>query len=403
VKGNLTELGDGHWRLRVFVGRDGTGRIKQVSRNFRGSKRQAESALAKLIADTERRQVATKHVGSLGDLLDRWLEATAPDRSAYTVHEYARMINRNIKPELGAVKLDRLTAQHVDAFYGELRGRGLSAASVRRHHALLHATLEQAVRWDLLPKNPADRATQPRAVASTISTPTDNQVLALIAEADRSDPALAAAIVLASITGARRGELAALRWSDIDLAAQSLRITRSLTAIRGVWAEGSTKTRQTRKLSLDEALAAYLAKRRADQEAQADLVGTSLVKDAFVLSPVADGSAPYMPDRLTDNFRNLAKRAGLRAHLHQLRHYSASVAISAGSDVRTVAGRLGHANASTTLNIYAHVIEARDQQLASLLGRTVLGATGQGETDATADRSSSLSLEGGERRVRQRI
>ncbi|MGD0808300.1 MAG: tyrosine-type recombinase/integrase [Acidimicrobiales bacterium] len=385
MKGNLTELGEGHWRLRVFVGRDDTGRIKQVSRNFKGSKRQADSALAKLIADIERRQVATKHVGSLGDLLDRWLEATASDRSVYTVHEYTRMINRNIKPDLGEIKLDRLTAQHIDAFYGKLRGRGLSAGSVRRHHALLHAALEQAVRWELLSKNPSDRATQPRAISCAISTPTDEQVLSLIAEAERNDHALAAAIVLASITGARRGELAALRWSDIDLSGRSLQIRRSLTAIRREWSDGSTKTRQTRKLSLDDSLAAYLAKRHAEQEAYAQLVGTRLVKDAFILSPVADGSAPYMPDRLTDNFRNLAKRAGLRTHLHQLRHYSASVAIASGSDVRTVAGRLGHAQASTTLNIYAHVIEARDQQLASLLGRTVLGVAGFAQTEPVAN------------------
>jgi integrase len=375
VRGNLTELGEGHWRLRVFVGRDDAGRIKQVSRNFKGAKRQAESALAKLIADIERRQVITKHVGSLGDLLDRWLEATAPDRSAYTVHEYARMINRNIKPELGDVKLDRLTARHVDAFYRKLRDRGLSPSSVRRHHGLLHAALQQAVRWDLLVNNPADRATQPRAVSSTISPPTDDQVLALVAEAERTDPALATAIVVASITGARRGELAALRWSDVDLQRRSLRISRSLTAINGHWSEGATKTHQSRKLSLDDTLADYLAKRWANQAAYADQVGTSLVKDPFVLSQAADGSAPYMPDRLTDNFRNLAKRVGIHAHLHQLRHYSASVAIAAGSDVRTVAGRLGHAHASTTLNTYAHVIEARDQQLASLLGRRVLDRT----------------------------
>jgi integrase len=380
VKGNLTELGEGHWRLRVFAGRDDTGRIKQVSRNFKGSKRQAESALATLITDIERRQVATKHVGSLGDLFDRWLEATAPDRSLYTVHEYTRMFNRNIKPELGDVKLDRLTAQRVDAFYGKLRGRGLSAASVRRHHALLHAALEQAVRWELLLKNPTDSATQPRSTSSTISLPTNEQVLALIAEAERNDRSLATAIVLASITGARRGELAALRWSDVDFPGRSLRITRSLTAIKREWSEGSTKTRQARKLSLDDSLATYLSKRHFDQEAYAQLVGTALVKDAFILSPLADGSAPYMPDRLTDNFRNLAKRAGVPAHLHQLRHYSASIAIASGSDVRTVAGRLGHAHASTTLNIYAHVIEARDQQLASLLGRTILGANGLRQT-----------------------
>ena len=224
MKGNLTEWDDSRWRLRVFVGRDDAGRVKQVSRNFKGSKREAETALAKLIADIQRQQVVTRHVGSLGDLLDRWLEATAPDRSAYTVHEYSRMISRNVKPELGDIRLDRLTVRHLDTFYGSLRGRGLSASSVRRHHALLHAALEQAVRWELLSRNPAGPATQPRVVAATISAPSDEQVVDLIAEAEQRDPALAAAIVLASITGARRGELAALRWPDIDLRARSLRI-----------------------------------------------------------------------------------------------------------------------------------------------------------------------------------
>jgi integrase len=262
-----------------------------------------------LITDIERQQVVTRHVGSLGDMLDRWLEATAPDRSAYTVHEYARMIDRNVKPELGDIRLDRLTARHLDTFYGSLRERGLSASSVRRHHALLHAALEQAVRLELLLKNPADRATPPRVVSSTMSTPSDDQDVARISEAERKDPALATAIVVAAITGARRGELAALRWSDVDLPHRTLRITRSLTAIKSEWSEGATKTRQARKLSLDDALAAYLAKRREAQEADAQLVGTSLPTDAFVLSPVANGSAPYMPDRLTDNFRNLAKRA----------------------------------------------------------------------------------------------
>lgn len=387
MRGSLTRLGDStdHWRLRVFVGREG-GRVKHISRNFRGSRRQAESALAKLVADVERQQVITEHVGSLGDLLDRWLEVTATDKTPYTIREYSRMVERNIKPALGQLRLDRLTARQLDAFYKQLRDRGLSASSVRRHHSVLHAALEQAVRWELLITNIADRATQPRLAVPGASTLSDEQVVTLIAEAERSDPAMAAAIVVASITGARRGELAALRWSDVDLQGRVLYISRSLTAIKGDWSEGTTKTRRGRELSLDDALANYLAKRRTDQETYAQCIGTPLMKDAFVLSPVADGSSPYMPDRLTDNFRNLAKRVGVQAHLHQLRHFSASVAIAAGSDVRTVAGRLGHAQASTTLNIYAHVVEARDQQLAGLLGRTVLGSK-RGEQAEKTDHS----------------
>jgi hypothetical protein len=83
MKGSLQELGDGHWRLRVFPGREG-GKVRQVSRNFKGTKRQAESALATLVADVERQQVAIGYAGTLGELIERWLDDIAAHRSAYT-------------------------------------------------------------------------------------------------------------------------------------------------------------------------------------------------------------------------------------------------------------------------------------------------------------------------------
>jgi integrase len=375
VRGTLTELGEGHWRLRVFSGRN-NGRTRHISRNFKGSRRQAQTALSKLVADVERRQVVAGHTVSLGELLERWLEAIQADRSLYTVREYSRMIERNVKPALGSVSLDKLTARHLDDFYRQLHDRGLSASSIRRHHSLLHASLHKAVQWELLLTNPADRATPPRRGPGRVSVPTVGQVALLMAEAEQRDPALAAAIAIGSVTGARRGELAALRWSDVDLEAGTLRIARALTVIKGQVSEGATKTHQVRTISVDGALAGFLAHRRAQQQEHADLVGVQLAKDAFVLSPVADGSAPYMPDRITDNYRNLARRLGVPGHIHELRHFSATLAIVGGSDLRTVAGRLGHAQTSTTLNIYSHLLEARDKELAQFLGQAVLGRPG---------------------------
>jgi hypothetical protein len=101
-------LGDGRWQLRVFVGRDERGHIKQVSRNFKGTKREAETALARLVTDINRQKVATTPGGSLGEMLDRWLEVTAPDRSVYTLREHTRMVERNIKPAIGPLGLDQL-------------------------------------------------------------------------------------------------------------------------------------------------------------------------------------------------------------------------------------------------------------------------------------------------------
>jgi integrase len=97
------------------------------------------------------------------------------------------------------------------------------------------------------------------------------------------------------------------------------------------------------------------------------------VADPFVLSPAADGSTAYNPDTLTDYFKRAAKRLGITTHFHELRHFAATTAIASGADVRTVAGRLGHADASVTLRVYAHALEARDRDLAGVLGAAVLG------------------------------
>jgi integrase len=95
------------------------------------------------------------------------------------------------------------------------------------------------------------------------------------------------------------------------------------------------------------------------------------VADPFILSPPADGAHPYAPDTLTDYYKRAAKRLGIRAHSHELRHFAATTAIASGADVRTVADRLGHADASVTLRVYAHALEARDRDLAGVLGAAV--------------------------------
>jgi integrase len=252
-------------------------------------------------------------------------------------------------------------------------GRELSPASVRRHHFLLHAALGRAVKWGLLASNPADRATPPGLTRSSVSAPALADVQQLITAADRTDNVLATAVALAAVTGSRRGELCALRWSDVDKDRRVLRIARSLTVIGAQVTEGPTKTHQRRDIAIDQALGAVLARRRAEQERYAATVGVALVEDPFVLSRSADGSSPCLPDGLSHQYQHLARGLGLSTHFHELRHFSATTAIAGGADVRTVAGRLGHADPSVTLRVYAHALEARDRELAGFLGAAVLG------------------------------
>jgi integrase len=373
MQGNLEQLGPDRWRLRVFAGRDGTGKPRVVRRNVRGTKRQATSALAKFVADVERGQVADNHPGSVADLLDRWLAEIAPLRSAYTMREHRRSVERDIKPAIGALRLDKLSPRHLDDLYGALLARGLSPASVRRHHCIVHAALDRAVRWGTIAANPADRASPPGPSRSRASAPTVRDVQRLIAAAEQHDPVMASAIALGAVTGARRGELCALHWSDIDWEKKTLLIERSLTVLHRVAMAGPTKTHARRDVAIDDMLGAFLAQRQADQQGYARKVGVALVGDPYLLSRSADGSAPCLPDGLTAGYARLAARLGINGHFHQLRHFAATVAIGSGADVRTVSGRLGHADPSVTLRVYAHAIQARDRELASILGTTVLG------------------------------
>jgi integrase len=254
----------GRWRVRVYAGRE-DGKVRWVGRTVLGGRRAAQSALAKLVAEVEG-QLIPGHPMSVGELLDRWLDDVGPHRSVYTLREYRRMAVRNIKPAIGAVRIDRFAARQLDAFYKRLGERGLSDASVRRHHSLLHAALGRAVKWGLVSSNQADRATSPRPVRSTATAPSSSEVQRLLAGAEAHNPSLAAAIAPAAVTGARRGELCALRWSDIDWTGRTLRIARSLTVVGSLVAEGPTKTHQRRDVAVGEVLGAFLATRQEQQK-----------------------------------------------------------------------------------------------------------------------------------------
>ena len=135
-----------------------------------------------------------------------------------------------------------------------------------------------------------------------------------------------------------------------------------------------TKSHAARRIALDERAAVVLADHAAHMRANAAAGRITLADNAFVFSNNADGSAPCYPDSVSRSFQRLCKQEGLTGvRLHDLRHFVASQLLSAGVDVRTVAGRLGHRNAATTLNVYAHFLEQSDRAAADVIGRLIAG------------------------------
>jgi integrase len=232
--------------------------------------------------------------------------------------------------------------------------------------------LAQGERWNLIPNNVARKARPPAVHTEQISAPDAEQVRAILTEAEKVEPMLAALLALAAVTGARRGELCALRWTDVDWQAVTLTIARSIYETKGGgWGEKPTKTHQARRVGLDDFGLTVLRRHHAEVHKLATDLRLDIPGNAFMFSRSPQGTEPIHPDVVTKFAARASKAAGVDTHMHALRHFTATQAIGAGYDARTVASRLGHADPSITLRVYSHAIEQRDHELAATLGSTL--------------------------------
>jgi integrase len=373
MRGAKRKRREGVWELRVYVGRDPvTGKEKQVSKTFHGTSRDADHALRDLVERYEG-SPSDGFGATFGQLLDRWLEECERlDLSPTTLRTYKAQVKQTIRPALGKVLLSRLTPKHLDTLYGHMKTEGLSPKTIRNHHAIISSALHQAVRWGWLRENIAERAKPPRVPQRSVRPPSVEAVRIVIEAAEERDPRLAQLLMLAALTGMRRGELCALRWTDVDLDTRVLDVSRSLVVVSKGVAEKSTKTDRSRRVALDDVATALLVRHHAQVDDWARQADTTVPNDSFVFSHAVDGSKPFRPDNVTGFFTRVRDSVGLPdVRLHDLRHFTATQLIGAGVDVRTVAGRLGHSDPSVTLRVYSHVIEERERAAAAIMGRVL--------------------------------
>lgn len=374
MKGHLRKRGNA-WELRAYAGRDPvTGREVYRTATFRGGKRDAEDALARFV-----QEVAGGHSSrdaTVGDLVAKWFELAKQDLSPSTVLGYEACIRRYISPALGEVPLHRLRVAQLDQLYAELRSRGgqarrpLSTATVRQVHAILRRALQQGVKWGWIDSNPAALATPPRIRNRVIEPPEPADVVRLVRAAREEDPDFGTFLHLAATTGARRGELCGLHWDALDLVQGTMTIARSIVdGPHFTLVEKDTKTHSVRRVALDPSSVEALVTHRERCTARLKLCSAELMSSSYVFSRAVDGSRPWPPNDVTHAFIALRNLLGLpTVRLHDLRHFAATRLLGAGIPVRTVSGRLGHANAATTLGVYAHFLAESDREAANALG-----------------------------------
>jgi len=377
VRGSIRAKVPGkRYEIRVALGRDPrTGRYRQKSLTVHGSKAEAQRALRSLLTVLEAGSVNSGQVergsATFGELLDEWLSfKIAADLSPTTIARYRASIDQHLKPALGAERLDRLTTKAFDDVYRML-ALTLSAATILKTHLVARAALDRAIRWGWLSRNPASLAEPPTVHRPIVTPPSLDELARLVETAERHDPLFAVVLRVAATTGARRGELCALRWRDVDLDAGIVTIERAVIIVDGGVQERPTKTHNRRTVALDDGTLDRLRQHLASARTAAAACGGELSADAFVFSRRPGGTHPLRPDNCTTTFDKLLRRTGLSGFSLKdaTRHLAATRLIAAGVDVRTVAGRLGHARASTTLDIYSHWLPARDREAAAILGQ----------------------------------
>ena len=332
VKGSLRERRPGNWELIVQLRRDAaTGKPKQLSRSHVGTKREAHRAVAALVAQVAGARSRRRRHHSTSYSLDGSTRST-------TAREYRRIVNRRLGPDLGRLRLSKLTTQRIDAYYAALtRDHDLSPGTVRHVHAILRGSLGQAVKWGWIPVNPAISASPPKLRTKEITPPSLAATRKLLATADEYDVELAALLRVLAATGARRGEVCGIRWSDIDGGSRALSIKRSIASVPGGTIVKDTKSHAARRIALDDDTIFELQRDRAKR--RAEMCELAFDHDGYVFTATADGSDPLHPDTITKGFARVQKRAGLHGiRLHDLRHLHATELLAAGVPVPTVSG-----------------------------------------------------------------
>lgn len=372
MRGHLEARGSGTWRAKVFLGQDANGRQRYLTRTVHGTKREADAQLRQLILEAGLAH-ETSHA-TMDDLAAKWLELVSETLSPSTLREYSRLLEKIILPQFGSAKVRAVRPSDLDTFYASLRRRGvsgrpLSAQSVHHVHALIRRLLNQALKWGWIMTNPALNASPPRVDRVEFEVPDVETVTKIINFAQVRNPDIACFLRLAAVTGARRGELCAMRWRDVDKNG-TLSIKHSIVDGRNdELIEKGTKTHASRKVMIDALTMRVLNTQRERCEERSKDCGKKFSRNSFVFSSSLDGSLPWRPHRVTLAFTRLRDELGVSGvRLHDLRHFTATQMLASGVPVKTVAVRLGHANAATTLNVYAHALESSDAEAAHLLG-----------------------------------
>jgi integrase len=377
--GQIIERGANKWLVRVFIGRDdATGKRNYFNDTIHGTKKDAQRFLNGVLREIDLGTFVAPSSMSVGQYLDKWLEAAAKPRvSERTHYDYTALLERYVREPIGNLKLSGLRPLDIQKLYSQMQERGLSPRVVRYTHAVLSNALKQAVKWGMLSRNPADLVELPKQTRQEMKAFTPEEAARFLQAAAEDRHGVLFAFALA--TGMRPEEYLALRWSDVNLQAGTATVQRAL-----VWRSGGgyyftePKTARSRRtISLPSSLVRKLFEHRQRQLEERMRLGPEWQNLDLIFCTIM--GTPLSVQNLSQrHFKAVLKAAGLSSdfRLYDLRHSAATMLLFAGENPKVVSEQLGHASIVLTLDTYSHVLPSMQKAAAEKLENLLFSNVG---------------------------
>ncbi len=368
----IRRRGKNSWEITIHLGwHPDTGKRVRGYHSFTGTRKAAEAEERRLLRERDLGVYVEPSSIGTAEMLRMWLENVRPQVAPLTYEGYELTVEKHLAPAFERVPLAKLRPLHVQDYIDRAlaSGRcdkkgGLSTTTVRHHYGVLREALNHALRLQLIATNPAMAVRPPRYVRQETNVLTEAQTAQLLRAAEGRD--LYAALVVATCTGARRGELLGLRWEDVDLQTGMLTIRRALQATKSGLTFKEPKSAQSKRTIALPAFAVEVLKRHLTEQDALKKKPGLLYEDQGLVFPRETGQ-PWDPSRFSTVFREFEDGLDLpRIRLHDLRHGHCSQLLRQGTSLKMASARMGHSTIAITADLYGHILEGQDRAAADL-------------------------------------
>lgn len=378
MKGHIRERSPGKWAIVLDVPDPETGKRRRKWHTFHGTKREANTECARLIAELDGGSYIEPSKTTVREYFTRWLAHEKANVSPKTHQRYEELLLKNVAPVIGSLMLNKLSSARIDGCWQKLleSGRrdgkgGLSPRTVHHCRRVMLTAMDQALKWDLLKKNPVALTRPPKVERETMGAYSASQTAILLDELQ--DTRIYIPSLLAALCGLRRGEILALRWRDVDLTNGLLSIKESAEEVGKEVRYKETKSGKARTVALSMTVKEELNRHRVGQAEEQLKLGMRPDDNSFVVAQI-DGR-PLKPTSLTHEWTRLVAKTSLpRIRFHDLRHSHATQLLAAGVHPKIASERLGHSTIGITLDLYSHVMPGMQANAAEQVDAAIKAA-----------------------------